>query len=99
MGIDKMDTVCFEGKIKPIIQTSCGISGCHSGGGEGMSLTNYSEIMSIVNPGNAAKSQLYKVITEVNGGNMMPPNRPLTKEQRTLILVWIEQGANETTCP
>jgi len=97
-GIDQLDTVCFQAQVLPIIQTSCGISGCHAGGGEGMSLTNYSEIMRIVTAGSATKSTLYKVITEVNGENMMPPNGHLSKDQRTLILVWIEQGANNTTC-
>jgi hypothetical protein len=97
VGIDQFDTVCFQTQILPIIQTSCGISGCHDGGEE-FSLSSYSSIMNIVKPGNAAKSRLYKVITEVNGGNMMPPDRPLTKDQRTTIMVWIEQGANNSTC-
>jgi len=98
VGISQLDTVCFQTQVLPVIQTSCGISGCHSSGGE-FSLTNYSEIMTIVTPGNAGKSKLYKVITEVNGVNMMPPSRPLSKEQRTYIMVWIEQGAKNTTCP
>jgi hypothetical protein len=29
----------------------------------------------------------------------MPPKQPLSLENRTLIRVWIEQGAAETTCP
>lgn len=96
-GIGQMDTVCFQTQILPILQTSCGM--CHGSGDEGgFSTESYQSIMSIVSPGNASKSTLYKVITEVNGENMMPPNQPLTKEQRTLILVWIQQGANNTTC-
>ncbi len=100
MGISQLDTVCFQTQIFPILQTSCGIAGCHDGGGgEGgdFSTQSYQTIMSIVKPGNAAKSDLYEVITAVNG-TIMPPKRPLTKDQRTLILVWIEQGANNTTC-
>ncbi|NVO11057.1 MAG: hypothetical protein HXX16_13935 [Bacteroidales bacterium] len=99
MGISQLDTVCFQTQILPILQTSCGIAGCHDAGGEGGEFTtdSYQTIMPIVKPGSAAKSKIYQVITAVNG-NMMPPKRPLTKDQRTLILVWIEQGANNTTC-
>jgi hypothetical protein len=97
-GIDKFDTVCFQSQILPIIQTSCGYTGCHDGTSEAFPLQNYSQVRDIVSPGNAGRSTLYKVITAVNG-NMMPPNRPLTKDQRTLILVWIQQGANNPTCP
>lgn len=99
VGIDKFEAVCFDTQIQPILQSSCGMSGCHGSGGEGgFSPSNYQSIMDIVQPGNAAKSELYQVITSVNGGNMMPPNQPLTKEQRTLIMIWIEQGA-KSTCP
>ena len=100
LGLDQIDTVCFDSQILPILQTSCGISGCHGGQGEraeGFSTESYQTIMQIVSPGNASKSKLYEVITAVYG-EMMPPNRPLSKEQRTLILVWIEQGAKNTTC-
>ena len=97
-GIDQLDTVCFQTQILPVIQTSCGMSGCHDGGEE-FSLSSYSNIMDLVEPGNAAKSKLYQVITQVNGENFMPPNRPLSKELRTQILIWIEQGATNSTCP
>ena len=102
MGIDQLDTVCFQSQILPILQTSCGMTGCHSSNGEGREGFNpstYQGIMDIVTPGSAAKSKLYQIITQVNGDNMMPPNQPLTKDQRTLILVWIQQGAKNTTCP
>jgi hypothetical protein len=97
IGIESLDTVCFESQVRPIIQTSCNMSGCHNGEEE-FKLDSYSDIMSIVKPGNAGKSELYQVITAVNG-TLMPPNRPLSKEQRTFIMVWIEQGAKNTTCP
>jgi hypothetical protein len=102
MGIDQLDTVCFQSQVLPILQTSCGMAGCHGSGGEhseGFNPSTYQGIMDIVTPGSAAKSKLYQIITQVNGDNMMPQNQPLTKEQRTLILVWIQQGAKNTTCP
>lgn len=99
--ITEFDIVCFEDQILPIMQTSCGISGCHnssSGGESDFDATNYNSIRSMVVPGNAKESKLYQVITKIYGEDMMPPDRPLSKEQRNLILVWIEQGANNTTC-
>lgn len=96
IGLAQLDAVCFQSQILPIVQTSCGISGCHEGG-EVFSLTNYTDVKGIVSPGNAGKSKFYEVITAVNG-NLMPPAGPLSKEQRTLIMVWIQQGAGNTTC-
>ena len=83
----------------PIIQTSCGISGCHDGSAEGFLATDYASIMRSVVPGDPRGSTLYSVITK-NGGEagMMPPDRPLTKEQRTIIHVWIAQGAENNNC-
>ena len=96
--ISDLDTVCFQTQVLPILQTSCNISGCHGFGGEGFSSANYSAVMQSVIPGNARKSPLYRVITNINGENMMPPDRPLSIEQRSIIQVWIEQGAKNTTC-
>jgi len=97
IGIDQLDTVCFQTQILPMLKTSCGI--CHGPGKEGgFDPNSYSGIMRIVKSGDAANSKLYEVITNSGGEGMMPPNRPLNKDQRTLILVWIEQGAQNTTC-
>lgn len=72
---------------------------CHGSGGEGgFNPNSYSGIIRIVKAGDAANSKLYEVITNSGGEGMMPPNQPLNKDQRTLILVWIEQGAQNTTC-
>jgi len=101
-NLDQLDTVCFESQILPIIQTSCAISGCHAptGSGEGPSIYDYSSIMRLVKPGDARGSKLYQVITNINNPEgMMPPNRSLSKDQRTLIEVWILQGAKDTKCP
>ncbi len=99
--LDDLDEVCFQEQVLPIIQNSCGITGCHSSGSaqDGFVATDYNNIMRIVNPGDARNSELYKVITDINSLNMMPPDRPLSREQRMLIQVWIEQGAKNTSCP
>jgi len=98
--IGELDTVCFDSQVLPLLQTSCGMSGCHGSGysQEGFDVSNYQTIMQAVSPGDPRGSELYKVITNINGENMMPPDLPLTKEQRTIIQVWIAQGAGETSC-
>lgn len=99
LGIEALDSICFDQEVLPIIQTSCGKSGCHSGGSsEGFDASNYLTIMHSVRPGDPRGSMLYKAITNINGENMMPPDQPLTKEQRMIIEVWIAQGASETIC-
>lgn len=99
-GIESLDTVCFNTQIMPILQTSCGISGCHgSGSDEGdFEVKDYQSILKIVKPYNASSSKLYRVITDINSEDFMPPNRPLPLEQRTQIMLWIEQGAKNTIC-
>lgn len=98
---ENLDTVCFETQVLPILQTSCGMAGCHSvsSAEEGFISTDYASIMAAVKPGDANGSELYKVITNINSlEGMMPPDRPLSKEQRSIIHVWIEQGAKNTNC-
>ncbi|TAL81791.1 MAG: hypothetical protein EPN88_00280 [Bacteroidetes bacterium] len=92
--------VCFQRDVLPIFINNCAMTGCHDGGGEsGMALNNYIDISNSVVPGNPNSSQLYQTIIDVWGANRMPPNQPLSLENRTLIRLWIEQGALETVCP
>jgi cytochrome c5 len=101
VGIEGLDTICFGTEVLPILQTSCGMTGCHGNGSAaaGYDLSNYESIIKSVSPRDPRGSKLYKVITSINGENMMPPDRPLTQVQRTIIEVWIAQGAGKTTCP
>ncbi len=96
--VEEIDPVCFSSEVLPVLQSSCGK--CHASPGEetNFSTADYNSIMEIVKPGDARGSKLYKVITAVNSENMMPPDRPLSKAQRTLIMVWIEQGAENLEC-
>jgi hypothetical protein len=92
--------VCFEKDVLPIFQNNCAISGCHNGSGEsGLVLNNYVSISHAVDPGNPYSSQAYNSIISTFGEKRMPPAGPLTIENRTIIRVWIEQGARLTTCP
>lgn len=90
--------VCFDTEVLPIITNSCAIAGCHDGSGEGMALTNYTNISHSVSPGNPDASSLYKAITSTWGENKMPPDQPLSVDNRTIIRLWIEQGAREINC-
>jgi hypothetical protein len=96
--ISSMPEICFKRDVQLIIGTNCAISGCHDGTGEAMPLTTYTEIRNEVEPGNPDKSPLYQAIIATWGENKMPPDQPLTQENRTIIRVWIEQGAAEVKC-
>ena len=100
VGIELIkDTVCFDTQVMPILVGAC--KTCHDGSGEGFSMTNYTDIYdNYVTPYNPRKSKLYQVITAVNGLNMMPPspNSPVSQENRTIIEVWIAQGAPNKIC-
>jgi hypothetical protein len=96
--ISGLPEICFTGEVLPVFINNCALSGCHDGRGESdMQLNNYSDISRNVTPGNADASRLYQSIT-AKWESMMPPNQPLSLENRTLIRVWIEQGAALTTC-
>lgn len=96
VGIELLDTVCFSPTIMGILQSSC--SECHDGSTEGFSIYDTASIMAMVTPGDPRGSQLYQVITDINGEDFMPPDHPISKEYRTLIEVWIAQGALQNEC-
>ncbi len=94
-----IEQVCFDPDVKAIFTANCAISGCHSGsGGEaGFVLDNYQGIMKGISPGDPLKSEIYKAITN-EWFEMMPPDNPLNEQQRIIIRIWIEQGAENTNC-
>jgi uncharacterized membrane protein len=85
---DQLKQVSFK-EVLPIFTTNC--ASCHGQKGEGFALTDYSSIVRSVQPGNSSKSKVYQALTSTF--NLMPPNNPLTTSQRTLIRLWIDQGA------
>lgn len=90
--------VCFDTEVLPIFQSSCAYSGCHSSSSAaaGVVLDSYSEIIKHVSKGNSRNSKVYQAI--ISSWEPMPPDRPLPKDLRTTIRIWIEQGAMETKC-
>ncbi len=92
--------VCFDRDVFPIFLNSCAKPACHDGSGESeLVLTSYSVIRNGVVPGAPYSSSLYKSIIATSGENKMPPDQPLTIDNRILIRVWIEQGAEQIPCP
>jgi hypothetical protein len=97
--LDNIPELCFERDVLPIFQNSCAISGCHDGAGESnLALNSYVPISHAVEPGKPYSSSVYKAIIATSGENMMPPNQPLSLYNRTIIRLWIEQGALLTIC-
>ncbi len=96
--ISGFDTICFETEILPVFQNSCATSGCHNSGSreEAFPLDSYSAIVKHVTPFDGNSSKVYRVIT--GKPILMPPNHALSKDLRTKIWLWIEQGAQETRC-
>lgn len=92
--------VCYQTEIGPIFLRSCGTTGCHdsSRGKAGYSFTDYTSVMKAITPFNAQKSKAYKAITGKGFVQLMPPGGALSENERILIRVWIDQGAENTTC-
>jgi len=92
--------VCYQSDIGPIFLRSCAISGCHDSqrGRGGYSFTDYNSVMKAITPFNAQKSKAYKAITGKGFVQLMPPSGALSENERILIRVWIDQGAENTTC-
>ena len=91
--------ICFKKEVYPIFMNNCAISGCHDGQGESELLLNDSlSIRNAVVPGDPKGSSAYQAIVSKSGENKMPPDRPLSLENRTIIRLWIEQGAKITVC-
>jgi hypothetical protein len=97
--LDNIPELCFDRDVLPIFQNSCAISGCHDGAGEsGLLLNSYVPISNAVDPGKPYSSSVYKAIIATSGENRMPPDQPLSLDNRTIIRLWIEQGALLSIC-
>jgi hypothetical protein len=56
--------------------------------------------MNSVTAGDPWTSKAYTIISEPNNPNMMPPSghQAISLQQRTIVEVWILQGAKDTKC-
>ena len=97
------DTVYFQNKVLPLLNSSCAMSGCHDviTHKEGISLATYSNIVATggVRPGNPSNSKLYTVLNKSGGDRMPPaPAAAFTAAQKDIIYKWILQGAKNNAC-
>ena len=97
------DTVYFQNKVLPLLNSGCAMSGCHDAIShkEGVNLTSYAYIMSTggVRPGNPSSSKLYKVLNQSGNDRMpQPPAAAFTQAQKDIIYKWILQGAKNNAC-
>jgi hypothetical protein len=99
-NIDNIPDVCFDRDVLIVFQTNCSTNTCHNGTGDSrLLLDNYTSISQAVVPGKPYSSSIYKSIIATSGENRMPPDKSLTLENRTIIRLWIEQGAKSVPCP
>ena len=98
------DTVYFERDLLPILQSTCAQPGCHDAitMEDGVRLTDYNSVMQTteVEPFNPGESKIYKVITEDEPDDRMPPQpaNPMSAENIDLVYKWIAQGAQNLFC-
>lgn len=98
------DSVYFTDQILPILESSCAFSGCHDAitAEDGVVLTTYANVVQTaeVDPFNPGESKIFKVITDDDLDDRMPPipYAPLSQEQIDLIGLWISQGAQNLDC-
>ena len=97
-GVADLNQVDFKTQVLPIYINNCTMSGCHgTDGNKRLKLTDYQSIVSEVTPGKPYQSNAYTETT--NAWSPMPPSprQPLSQKQRSLIYVWILQGAKPDT--
>lgn len=75
----------YSASIKPLVQSRCLTSGCHSSGSQNGDFTTYQGLKTVAENGALEDA----VIVD----KRMPPNNPLSKEERKKFRCWIDQGA------
>ena len=90
--------VDFRSVVQPILREHCYT--CHGPEQQmnGFRLDRRADAMrggsqSVIGPGNADGSHMYRRLTGASGGARMPPSGPLLPEQVALVKAWIDQGA------
>jgi ankyrin repeat protein len=92
--------VDFARDVQPILRQSC--VGCHGPGQQmiGLRLDRRRDAMrgstfgTVIGPGNAEASRLYRRISGTTDGAQMPPTGALSAEQIAVIKNWINEGAD-----
>jgi ribosomal protein S16 len=80
----------YSGKIEPIINTNCAISGCHDAS-SGMDMSTYDALKVYVDNGMLKDRALIKKNMPIS------PVNPLSASQLNRINCWLEKGAQKTS--
>ncbi len=98
--LQDVNDVCFESDVLPIFISNCTQSGCHNSTDKerGYDLSSYESIISRgIEAGNYKNSEVYQSLVSI--AERMPYEKdPLSDKQISTIALWIEQGAENTTC-
>lgn len=95
---DSLRTVCFDTEVLPMFQTSCATTDCHDTAAVGgYRLDSYENIRKGISSRDIYQSKVYTTIISTDG-DRMPPDSIIPMEQRMLIRIWIEQGAENIIC-
>jgi mono/diheme cytochrome c family protein len=92
--------VDFARDVQPILRQNC--VGCHGPGQQmiGLRLDRRRDAMrgstfgTVIGPGNAEASRLYRRISGTTDGAQMPPTGALSADQIAVIKNWINEGRN-----
>lgn len=85
--------VSYQNDIRRIMSGNCAFPDCH-GGEQGPSLNTYEGVSGEVKPGDARKSELYRIVTGRSFTVMPPSGYPdMSAEDIKLLYTWIQQGA------
>lgn len=96
ISLNDFPEIKFSSQVLPIFTANCAISGCHNGSGDGemMNLSSYDGIIKGIVKGKPYSSRIYNsIINEYEG---MPPSGPMGIKARSIIKLWIEQGAKNS---
>lgn len=95
--------ITYNDHVKPIFRAKC--FACHNGNkkSSGLDLTSYASLMQggssgdVIEPGNAADSYLYLLVTHKSEPNMPPKSEKLAAASLETIRKWIDGGALENS--
>jgi hypothetical protein len=93
------DTIYFKNSVLPVVLNGCARSGCHdhTTAKEELVLENYQEIVRLIVPFDPQNSELY-IRLFGNSEGRMPPDVPLSMNDKSIIYWWIAQGGKNNGC-
>jgi WD40 repeat protein len=99
----KPPKITFDDQVRPILQQKC--ASCHNPDKKSsdLDLTNYSSLMQggasgeVIDPGDAAASYLYKLVTHEDEPAMPPEAPKIADEMIEMLRKWIDGGVLENS--